>query len=274
VVAAVEVEDLYFYYTRGEYVLRGVTFTVELGESVAIMGSNGAGKTTLVKHLNGLLKPVRGVVRVLGMDTREHSVAELARHVGVVFQNPDHQLFAETVEEEVRFALENFGFPEDEIGERVEWALAEFGLERYRKASPFSLSEGEKKRLAIASVVVYEPDVLVLDEPTVGQDAIQRERIAEMLREFMRRGRTVIVVSHDVEFVAELFDRVIVMSRGRVVADGSARSVLTDPAVLSEARLALPQVAECARRLSDLGVPRDLVRLEELEEHLLRVVGV
>jgi len=274
VAAAVEVEDLYFYYTRGEYVLRGVTFTVELGESVAIMGSNGAGKTTLVKHLNGLLKPVRGVVRVLGMDTREHSVAELARHVGVVFQNPDHQLFAETVEEEVRFALENFGFPEDEIGERVEWALAEFGLERYRKASPFSLSEGEKKRLAIASVVVYEPDVLVLDEPTVGQDAIQRERIAEMLREFMRRGRTVIVVSHDVEFVAELFDRVIVMSRGRVVADGSARSVLTDLTVLSEARLALPQVAECAQRLSDLGVPRDLVRLRELEERLLRVVGV
>ena len=272
--AAVEVEDLYFYYTRGEYVLRGVTFTVELGESVAIMGSNGAGKTTLVKHLNGLLKPVRGVVRVLGMDTREHSVAELARHVGVVFQNPDHQLFAETVEEEVRFALENFGFPEDEIGERVEWALAEFGLERYRKASPFSLSEGEKKRLAIASVVVYEPDVLVLDEPTVGQDAIQRERIAEMLRGFMRRGRTVIVVSHDVEFVAELFDRVIVMSRGRVVADGSARSVLTDLTVLSEARLALPQVAECAQRLSDLGVPRDLVRLRELEERLLRVVGV
>jgi len=269
---AIEVEDLHFYYVKGEYVLRGINFEIKEGESVVIMGSNGAGKTTLIKHFNGLLKPIKGHVRVFGKDTRNHTVAELSRLVGIVFQNPDHQLFAETVEKEIRFALENFNFPSNEIDKRVDKILRYFGLERYKSASPFNLSEGEKKRLAIASVLVYEPDIVVLDEPTIGQDAIQRKRIINVLKELIKSGKTVVAVTHDVEFAVELFERAIVLSRGLLVADGSVKEVLTNQKVLEVANLLPSQVTKCAWLLEDFGIPRDIVSIEELKEHIYKVL--
>ncbi|MEM3716029.1 MAG: ABC transporter ATP-binding protein, partial [Candidatus Bathyarchaeia archaeon] len=166
----IEVEDVYFTYPNGVEALKGVSLKIYDGEFIAIMGQNGAGKTTLVKHFNGLLKPTRGRVLVDGVDTRHTTVASLARKVGFVFQNPDHQLFSETVEEEISFALRNFGFDENVIRERVEWALNLLDLAQYRKASPFMLSGGERKRVALASVLAWDPDILVLDEPTIGQD--------------------------------------------------------------------------------------------------------
>jgi energy-coupling factor transport system ATP-binding protein len=154
------VEDVHFSYASGVEALKGVTLTVKNGEFVAIMGQNGAGKTTLVKHFNGLLKPTKGRILVDGVETTKTSVASLARNVGFVFQNPDHQLFSETVEEEIAFALKNFGYKPTVIEQRITWAVNLLGLTQYRKTSPFMLSGGERKRVALASVLAWDPQVL------------------------------------------------------------------------------------------------------------------
>ena len=269
---AIEVRDLHFSYDSAP-VLLGINLEIERGEMVAIMGENGAGKTTLIKHFNGLLKPKSGYVKILGRDTRESSVAELARYVGLVFQNPDHQLFAETVEKEVEFALRNFGFDEEEIKRRVDWALSALGLEKYRERSPFALSVGERKRLAIASVLCYDPEIVVFDEPTAGQDYLQKVKIAEILDMLRARGKTVVVVTHDVEFVAGNFERVVVMSKGKIVGDGPAREVLADFELLERARLLPPQIVQCARELEMLGVPSGITHVDELVERLAGILG-
>ena len=156
----IEVEDVHFTYPNGVEALKGVSLAINNGEFVAIMGQNGAGKTTLVKHFNGLLKPSEGKIRVDGVETTKTSVAALARNAGFVFQNPDHQLFSETVEEEISFALKNFGFEEGTIEQRITWALNLLGLTQYRKTSPFLLSGGERKRVALASVLAWNPEIL------------------------------------------------------------------------------------------------------------------
>lgn len=176
----IEIRKLWFKY-EDVFILKDINIDIYRGERVAILGENGAGKTTLIKHFNGLLKPTRGYIKILGKDTREKSVAELSREVGIVFQNPDHQLFAETVWEEVAFALKNFGYSKEIIKKRVKWALEVMGLSQYSNNSPFSLSDGERKRLAIASVLCYDPDIIVFDEPTVGQDFYQKERLLSLI---------------------------------------------------------------------------------------------
>ena len=165
-----EVKDLHYTYSTGLEALRGINLTINNGEFLAIMGQNGAGKTTLVKHFNGLLKPTTGTVLVDGINTRDVSVAKLARNVGFVFQNPDHQLFSETVEEEIAFALKNFGFEESVVTKQVDWALNLLDITEYRKTSPFMLSGGERKRVALASILAWDPNIVILDEPTIGQD--------------------------------------------------------------------------------------------------------
>ena len=245
-------EDVYFSYD-GVPALRGVSLTVRRGEVLAIMGENGAGKTTLIKHFNGLLKPERGRVLVFGVDTREASVAQLARRVGIVFQNPDHQLFAESVEEEVMFAMKNMGFPPDVARERCERVLKLMGLERYRHRSPYSLSMGERKRLAIAAVLGYNPDIIVLDEPTAGQDFLNKCKIGGVIAALKAEGRGVVIVTHDVEFAAQVADRVALMARGKIVRVGSAHEVLTDEKAIKEVRLLSPQVPWAACMLRERG---------------------
>ncbi|MEM2987658.1 MAG: ABC transporter ATP-binding protein, partial [Candidatus Bathyarchaeia archaeon] len=187
----IEVQDVYFKYPSGVEALKGISITIQDGEFVAIMGENGAGKTTLVKHFNGLLKPTKGKVLVDGIETTKVSVATLARKVGFVFQNPDHQLFSETVEEEIAFALKNFGFSQDVIEKRVTWALNLLGLAQYRKTSPFMLSGGERKRVALASVLAWDPKVLILDEPTIGQDYQQKEKLRQFILQMKAQEKTV-----------------------------------------------------------------------------------
>jgi energy-coupling factor transport system ATP-binding protein len=245
----IEFSRVSYIYPNGKRALRDVSLSIKAGEVIAVVGENGAGKTTLVKHMNGLLKPTIGTVRVFGLDTRGVSVAQLSRRVGIVFQNPHHQLFAETVEEEVSFALKNFQAGEDVIKSRVEWALEFFGLAEYRTASPFTLSEGEKKRLTIAAVMAWKPDVLVLDEPTVGQDFNYREKLQQVIRQLREQGRTVIIVSHDLEFLWPLQPRTIVMARGEILADDRADRVFTDGRLLTEAHLRRPQLLELWLRL-------------------------
>ncbi|MCD6443942.1 ATP-binding cassette domain-containing protein [Candidatus Bathyarchaeota archaeon] len=262
----IEVKDVYYTYPNGFTALRGVNLTIHKGECVAIMGENGAGKTTLVKHFNGLLKPTRGTVVVDGVKTKDASVAQLSRKVGLVFQNPDHQFFSETVEEEVAFALKNFGFPEDEVERRVEEVLKRMGLLGYRKSSPFSLSGGEKKRLAIASIVVFEPEYLVLDEPTIGQDYIQKVEIKKVIDSYLETGRTVVIVTHDLEFVVDLRPRVVLMSRGRIIADGKAEEILSDSKLMDDASLLLPQMTELAYKLGNPKIPRTILDENDMLE--------
>jgi energy-coupling factor transport system ATP-binding protein len=245
------VESAWFTYPDGPTALRGVSLKIEDGELVAIMGENGAGKTTLVKCFNGLLKPQRGTVIVDGKDTRSVTVAELARRVGFVFQNADHQLFSDTVYSEVAFALRNFHFSDKEVKARVRKTLQAFDLEKYTKSSPFSLSGGERKRVALASTLSFDPRILVLDEPTIGQDSSQKKKLGELIHSLNSDGRTVVVVTHDVEFVADYAHRVIAMAKGRVIGDGPPERVLTSPKILEECALLAPQITQLAQKISE-----------------------
>jgi energy-coupling factor transport system ATP-binding protein len=268
----IEAKNVYFTYPNGVEALKGVSLTIKNGEFVAIMGENGAGKTTLVKHFNGLLKPTKGTVHIDGANTTKVSVATLARNVGFVFQNPDRQLFSETVEEEIAFALKNFGFKEKIIKRRVMWALNLLGLTQYRKTSPFMLSGGERKRVALASILAWNPKILMLDEPTIGQDYRQKENLLQFILQMKAQRKTIIIVTHDVEFVAECSPRVLLTREGRIVADGEAQEVLTNPEILTQASIVPPQITQIFLQLSDLQLPKEVIDVYKAREKLLNLL--
>ena len=267
------VEDVHFSYPSKVEALKGVSLTINDGEFIAIMGQNGAGKSTLVKHFNGLLKPTSGSVRVDGVETTKSSVAALSRNVGFVFQNPDNQLFSETVEDEIAFALKNFGIEQEAIEKRVTWALNLLSLDQYRKTSPFLLSGGERKRVALASVLAWDPQMLILDEPTIGQDHEQKEKLRQFIMQMQTQKKTVVTVTHDVEFVAECNPRVVLMKEGKIVADGVGKEILTDPALLEMSSIVLPQIAQIFTKLSPLGFPKDIIDIYEAKEIILKAKG-
>lgn len=267
--AMIEVKDVYFTYPTGVEAVKGVSLTVKDGEFVAIMGQNGAGKTTLVKNFNGLLRPTKGTVLVDGVSTKDISVAKLARKVGFVFQNPDHQLFSETVEEEISFALRNFGFDQATIEKRVTWAVNLLDLVEYRKTSPFMLSGGERKRVALGSVLAWDPKVVILDEPTIGQDHRQKENLRQFIVQLNEQGKTVVVVTHDVEFVAECNPRVVLMKEAKIIADGEAKRILTDTTLALEASIVPPQISQIFHGLTFLGLPSDVIDVSEAKKILI-----
>ncbi|UCD39683.1 MAG: ABC transporter ATP-binding protein [Candidatus Bathyarchaeota archaeon] len=267
--SVIEVKGVCFAYPTGVEALKEVSLEIRDGDFVAIMGSNGAGKTTLVKHFNGLLKPASGEVFVGGVSTRSVSTASLAREVGFVFQNPDHQLFCETVEEEVAYALKNFGFEEGIVKSRVTWALNLLGLTQYRQTSPFMLSGGERKRLALASVLAWDPQVVVLDEPTIGQDYEQKEKLRQFIVQLNAQGKTVVVVTHDVEFVADCGPRIVLMAEGKIVADGDAKEILTNKELTFKASIVPPQMTQIFVGLADFGLPMDVINVHEARRILL-----
>ena len=272
----IEAKNISFTYPNDVEALRDVSVTIKDGEFVAIMGQNGAGKTTLVKHFNGLLKPRKGQVTVNGVDVTKVSVAKLARNVGFVFQNPDHQLFSDSVEEEISFALRNFGFEESVVESRVTWALNLLNLTQYRKTSPFMLSGGERKRVALASVLAWNPETLILDEPTIGQDYQQKEKLRQFILQMKTQGKTVIMVTHDVEFVAECNPRVLLMREGKIVDDGEASRILTNPETLAAASIVPPQIAqiflELSTRLPELELPKDIIDVYKAKEIILKML--
>ncbi len=270
--AAIQVENLRYVYPGGYEALKGVNLAVKKGEFIAIMGENGSGKTTLIKHFNGVLKPTEGRVLIDGVDTRETPVSKLSRKVGIVFQNPDHQLFSETVWDEVAFPMKNFGFPEQVVKERTERFLKLMGLYSYRDKSPYLLSLGERKRLTIAAVLAYDPEIIVLDEPTAGQDYIQKEHISGTMNLLRTMQKTVVIVTHDMEFVVQYVDRIVLMSRGRIVASASPHEVLLNPSLLASAGLMPPQLARLALQLSRAGIytPRRLPETGEIVDAVLK----
>ncbi len=257
----ISVENVSFHYPTGSEVLQNVNLQIKDGEFIAIMGENGAGKTTLVKMFNGLLKPSLGKVLVDGVNTHEKSVAQLSRNVGLIFQNPDHQLFAETVAEELAFSLRNFGFKEDAIQRRVTTLLTALDLERYEKSSPFVLSGGERKRVALAAILAWDPKHVIMDEPTIGQDYLQKDRLRNFIVQLISQGKTVVIVTHDVEFVAECKPRVVLLSRGRIVGDGAATEILTNRPVIEQASLVMPQIATLMKTLKDFGPPPNIIEV-------------
>ena len=261
-------DDVWFEYEPNQPVLRNLSLQIQPGETVALMGENGAGKTTLVKHINGLLKPTRGTVYIEGVDTRETSTAQLARKVGFVFQNADHQLFADTLQAEIGFALRNLGFSKEEIDERVNRFLTLFELTQYHDQSPFLLSGGERKRLALASVLCVEPQVLILDEPTQAQDALQKQKLLDLIASFRKSNHILLLVTHDVEFVAESQPRIVLMSRGKIVADGSAKRVMTSIYDLEKCSVAQPEITRLFSKLSQHGFREDVLDINEAFDYL------
>ena len=251
-------EGLWHSYSDHNYALQNVNLTAREGEFIAIMGRNSAGKTTLVKHINGLLKPTRGNVIVDGTNTREATVARLARDVGHVFQNPNDHLFAETLEEEIAFTLKQHGYSRSEITSRVSSILERFNLTQYRKHYPRSLSGGEKQRVALASVIAYNPRILILDEPTRGMEYALKNELMRFLCDYKNNGNMVILITHDVETVAEYADRVILLSEGSIVVDGNRHDVL------SKALLFSPQINRLVQAFVKYDIPGDILTTEEL----------
>jgi len=266
----ISVNNVNYRYTgTSSDVLTNVNLQIQNGEFVAIMGENGAGKTTLVKMFNGLLKPREGAVCIDGVNTTEKSVAQLSRDVGLIFQNPDHQLFAETVSEELSFSLRNFGFDEEVIKRRVTNISNALDLEKYRDSSPFILSGGERKRVALAAILVWDPKHIIMDEPTIGQDYLQKDRLRNFIVQLISQGKTVVIVTHDVEFVAECKPRIVLLSKGTIIADDSASKILTSDETLARASLVRPQIAELIHQLPISGKPPDIIDAYEARDFLI-----
>ena len=244
-----QITDLYFTYPTGVEALQGITLTIDSGEQVAIVGQNGAGKTTLVKHFNGLLSPTQGQVFVGDWNTREHSVAKLARRVGYVFQNPDEQLFSRNVGMEVAFGPRNLGYESDKVERLVKDALEMTELTDKTETNPYDLSATWRKMVALASVISMDTDIVIFDEPTTGQDAANIARIANVIKTLRERGKTVITITHDIDFCAENFERVIAMSQGKTLLDGPAREVFGQEEILANTYVDPPQLTRLGKRL-------------------------
>jgi energy-coupling factor transport system ATP-binding protein len=262
----IHVNALSFTYPSGVLALQKVDLHVQAGESLAIIGQNGAGKTTLVKHLNGLLKPSSGSVEVGGWDTRHFTVAQLSARVGFVFQNPDDQLFQRSVWGEVLFGPRNLGWPDDKVTAHAAQALEMVGLAGSNDVHPYDLIPGQRKLLALASVLAMDAPALILDEPTMGQDYAGTRLIGELLDALRRQGKTLIGVSHDIDFCAEHFERAVIMAQGQVLLDGPARFVLAQSEILARTYVEPPQLMRLAQRLGMEIMP---LTVEEFVRHVV-----
>lgn len=256
--AIISINDLSYAYpplTPDEprtWILRGISLDVAEGEFVSIMGPTGVGKTTLCLALNGIVPQstggvIKGDVIVNGLNTKRHQVPDLAQHVGVIFQDPETQLFTMSVEAEIAFGLENLGLPPEEIRERIDWALSLVSMRDFQTRSPFHLSGGQKQRVAIAAILAMTPKVLVLDEPTANLDPLGKREVFSVVRQLrQQRGMTIIMVEYESERIAEFSDRVIVLRNGQIELQGTPTRVFAQTDLMDEIGLAIPQVSELA----------------------------
>ncbi len=269
----VRVEHLHFRYEDGTEALRGVDWEVGAGEFVALVGANAAGKTTLAKHLNGLLHPTSGRVLLGDVDTKDHTVSFLARLVGYVFQSPDHQIFAPTVWEEIAFGPRNLGWPEETIARAVDEVLELFELKPWAQIPPAVLGLGLRRKVALASVLIARPPILILDEPTAGLDQGSARELMAYVTAFHRAGHTIILITHDMRLVAEWAPRVSVMVSGRMVFDGTPEELFSQPDVLREAHLVPPPIVRVAQNLVPCGFPRGVLDVDTFVEVFTALYG-
>ena len=275
----ISAQDVRFSYVTAEgvapIVLGGVSLDIEEGSFVAVLGHNGSGKSTLAKHMNAILLPTGGKVYVSGMDTNEdHLLLNIRRTVGMVFQNPDNQIVANVVEEDVAFAPENLGVPSDEIRRRVDDALKAVGMYEYREHAPHLLSGGQKQRIAIAGVIAMQPRCIVLDEPTAMLDPIGRADVLRTIKTLNReRGVTVVLITHHLDEAAQA-DRLVVMAKGKVIADGTPKEVFQDVEGLKAVGLTVPDTTELLWQLRQdgLDLPLDALSDEECAQALYQLL--
>ena len=267
------VKNLHHTYPGEIHALKGVSLNIENGEFVVIMGENGAGKTTLVKHLNRLLNPTKGKVFIDNEDLAKHSVASISRKIGFVFQNPNNQLFCRSVEEEIEFGLKNFGFKNKEIKKIVEIVLKKMDIYKFKKSSPFELSEGERKKIAIACAISWNPSILILDEPTIAQDYEQKLILQKIIKQLLKERKTIITVTHDIEFVAELKPRIILMSNGLIIGDGPAEKILTNKKLIKKSSLIMPCMAQVFDTIHDKRVKRKIINVSDADQELSNLIG-
>lgn len=274
----IQVDNVQFDYLsyEGEEVaaLNGVTLDIKKGEFVVIIGHNGSGKSTLAKHLNALLKPGKGIVWIKGMDTRDPDMLwEIRQTAGMVFQNPDNQIVATIVEEDVAFGPENLGLPPEEIRKRVNESLRTVGMEKYAGSAPHYLSGGQKQRIAIAGIIAMRPEVIVLDEPTAMLDPSGRREVIETIKHLNRdEGITVVHITHYMEEAVDA-DKVIVMEQGKIVLQGTPEDVFSQVETLKSIGLDVPQVTELAYLLRAKGVdvPLNILKVEEMVDYICRL---
>jgi cobalt transport protein ATP-binding subunit len=261
----VSIGGLSHVYQDGTRAVHDVDLEIRRGEFVGILGQNGSGKTTLVKHFNALLKPTEGTVTVAGLDTRKASIAEMALAVGYIFQNPDAQIFKMKVEEELAFGPQNVGLSEEEVDRRIKEAAEDLEISHLMDKNPFFLSKGEKQRVAVAAVMAMRPDILVLDEPTTGQDFKRAKEIMDLAVRLHDEGQTVVVITHDMNLAAEYCDRVVIMEGGRVLLDAPTREAFLAEEELNASSLRPPQVTVLGKAL---GYPHAWLTVEEAVETL------
>ena len=262
-----KIDDLSYAYREGAYALEHVNIEIYENDFVAIIGQNGAGKSTLLKNITGLLRPTEGAIYVNGKDNKEMSIADISKEIGFVLQNPDRQLFADTVYQEIEYGPKNLGLPEEEIKERVEDAIKMAGLEGKEEDYPPALSAGERAKVVIASVAAMRPDVIILDEPTTGQDNRGRTQIMEIAKKFHELGHTIIVVTHDMSLVAKYAKRTLVFCKGQLLLQGTTREVFAQEEKIKEAYILPPQVTRMAAH-ADIGTEDTILTVEEMVEFL------
>ena len=243
----IELKNMKHVYPTGEEALKGINLVIEGTEPVAIIGQKGAGKTTIVKHFNGILRPTSGEVLINGEDINNRSTAKWSKEVGYVFQNPDDQLFLESVRKEFEFGPKQIGMPEDEIQKRIEWVAELVGLKDKLDMHPFDLTSTEKKFCTIGAIIMMDPKAVIFDEPTCGQDVAGNIRLREIIRQLKENGKLCITISHDMKFVVDNFKRIIVMCKGQVLLDGPVEEVFAQVETLKKSFVTPPPITKVAQ---------------------------
>ena len=276
--SAIELENVYYSYVLSEdniiKAVRGISLKIEEGSFVAMVGHNGSGKSTIAKLLNGLLVPDYGKVRVFGMDTqdKEH-IFDVRKSVGMVFQNPDNQMVASIIEDDIAFGPENLGIEREEIVKRVDWALDKVHMLEHKKGTPFKLSGGQKQRLAIAGIIAMKPKVIVFDESTAMLDPQGRKEVMEVAHELNKEGMTVICITHYMEEALGV-DRLIVLNDGKIALDGNPKEVFSQYEKIKENKIHVPLATKIAISLDDIGVKvgKDIMEKDELVDKLCQLL--
>ncbi len=270
---AVSIKGLtYTYPGTQQPALQDVSFEIPGGQFVAMIGQNGAGKTTLMKCLVGLFKPGEGEVLVQGQSLKDKSVRDVARMIGLILQNPDTQLFTMSVEEEIRFGLLNLRLSEEEIKQRVEEAIAITGLNEYRTLYPFKLSLGDRRKVAVASIVAMRPEVLIFDEPLTGQDYKGRHELTNLAAQLHEAGHTVLLISHDMELVAQYSQRTLVLGQGRLLLDAPTRAVFDQVDILRSTYIEPPEIIRLSQQLNPYGLPKGMLNVNEVTQAVLSLI--
>ncbi|MCI4438709.1 ABC transporter ATP-binding protein [archaeon] len=274
--AKISIEDVSFSYEqdkKNNFVLKDISYSILPGDSVLLLGPNGSGKTTLLKLIMGLLKPTKGKIRIDDVDTSKASVFEISKKVSMIFQNPEKQFFAETVREELSFGLKNRGLREEEIKKKVEEVAKKFGLFEYLDKSPFDLSGGEKRRLSIASIIILDPEVLIVDEPTAGLDFQYRNLMVSIIRGFLEtRNKSLVVATHDIDFGLRIANKAAVINEGKLVWSGNVVSLLREEEIFSKGILAHTFTSSLISRVisqSNVDFQKVVKVLEEITEGLM-----